>query len=296
MGMFDTKFATKANRQFIKKSMTTDLLEAEHERSLARAWRERQDHKALHELTTAYFRLVVALAARFKNYGLPMGDLIQEGVVGLMQAAQRFEPERNVRFSTYASWWIRAAIQDYILRNWSIVRLTSTASQKSLFFNLRRVKAKIEGNPSKDLSREAAQKIADALHVAVGDVEDMDARLTSGDRSLNAAPGEPGESEWQDLLADNAAGPDELVMQTEDGAKRAKWIARAFERLTPREQTIIRERQMQDETVTLEALGARLGISKERVRQIEASALTKLKSALLEQVGDPVAAGLVAAA
>jgi RNA polymerase sigma-32 factor len=296
MGMLDTSFAVKANRRFIKKTMAADLLEADHELRLARAWRDRQDHKALHELTSAYFRLVVAVAARFKNYGLPMGDLMQEGVVGLMQAAQRFEPERNVRFATYATWWIRAAIQDYILRNWSIVRLTSTASQKSLFFNLRRVKAKIEGNPSKDLSREAAQKIADALHVAVGDVEDMDARLTSGDRSLNAAPGEPGESEWQDLLADNAAGPDELVMQTEDGAKRAKWIARAFERLTPREQTIIRERQMQDETVTLEALGARLGISKERVRQIEASALTKLKSALLEQVGDPVAAGLVAAA
>jgi RNA polymerase sigma-32 factor len=296
MGMFDTTFATKANRQFIKKTMTAALLEADHEQHLARAWRDNQDHKALHELTTAYFRLVVALAARFKNYGLPMGDLMQEGVVGLMQAAQRFEPERNVRFATYASWWIRAAIQDYILRNWSIVRLTSTASQKSLFFNLRRVKAKIEGNPSKDLSRATAQKIADALHVAVGDVEVMDARLTSGDRSLNAAPGEPGESEWQDLLPDTGAGPDELVMQTADGAKRAKWIAQAFEKLSPREQTIIRERQMQDDTVTLEALGARLGISKERVRQVEAVALAKLRAALLEQVGDPVEAGLVAAA
>jgi RNA polymerase sigma-32 factor len=220
---------------------------------------------------------------------------MQEGVVGLMQAAQRFEPERNVRFATYASWWIRAAIQDYILRNWSIVRLTSTASQKSLFFNLRRVKAKIEGNPSKDLSRETAQKIAKALHVAVGDVEEMDARLVSGDRSLNAAPGEPGESEWQDLLPDNAPRPDELVMQTRDAAKRSAWIKRALEKLNPREQVIIRERQMQDEGVTLEALGARLGISKERVRQIEANALTKLKSALIEQVGDPVDAGLIAA-
>ena len=296
MGMFDTSFATKANRQFIRKTMTTDLLEAEHERDLARAWRDRQDHKALHELTGAYFRLVVALAARFKNYGLPMGDLMQEGVVGLMQAAQRFEPERNVRFATYASWWIRAAIQDYILRNWSIVRLTSTASQKSLFFNLRRVKAKIEGNPSKDLSRATAQKIADALHVTVGDVETMDARLMGGDRSLNAAPGEPGESEWQDLLPDDAPRPDELVMQARDAATKAKWIGQALKKLTPREQTIIRERQMQDETVTLEALGERLGISKERVRQIEASALAKLRQALLEQVGDPIEAGLVAAA
>jgi RNA polymerase sigma-32 factor len=296
MGTFDTAHAAKANRQFIKKTMSTDLLEAEHELALATAWRDKQDHKALHELTTAYFRLVVALAARFKNYGLPMGDLMQEGVVGLMQAAQRFEPERKVRFATYASWWIRAAIQDYILRNWSIVRLTSTASQKSLFFNLRRVKAKIEGNPSKDLSREAALKIADALHVAVGDVEEMDARLTAGDRSLNATPGEPGESEWQDLLPDDAPRPDEHVESMHDSAKRATWIKHAMEKLSPREQTIIRERQMQDDAVTLETLGQRLGISKERVRQIEANALTKLRHALLEQVGDPVEAGLVAAA
>jgi len=297
MGIFDTSFAVKANRQFIKKTMSTDLLEAEHEQQLATAWRDKQDHKALHELTTAYFRLVVALAARFKNYGLPMGDLMQEGVVGLMQAAQRFEPERKVRFATYASWWIRAAIQDYILRNWSIVRLTSTASQKALFFNLRRVKAKIEGNPSKDLSREAALKIAEALHVGVADVEEMDARLTGGDRSLNATPGEPGESsEWQDLLPDDAPRPDEHVMQTHDSAKRSTWIKHAMDKLTAREQTIIRARQMTDDSVTLETLGQQLGISKERVRQIEANALAKLKNALLAEVGDPVEAGLVAAA
>jgi RNA polymerase sigma-32 factor len=293
--MFDTSHAVKANRAFIKKTMATDLLDAEHELELAHAWRDKQDHKALHELTTAYFRLVVAMAARFKNYGLPMGDLMQEGVIGLMQAAQRFEPERKVRFATYASWWIRAAIQDYVLRNWSIVRLTSTASQKSLFFNLRRLKAKIEGNPSKDLSRRAAEKIAEALRVSVSDVEDMDARLTAGDRSLNASPGEPGEMEWQDLLPDTGATPDEIVMQTRDGARRAKWIKHALGTLTAREQTIIRERQMREDAVTLEELGQQLGISKERVRQIEANALTKLKRALIEQVGDPVEAGLVAA-
>ncbi len=295
MGMFDTSQAVRANRAFIKKTMSTKLLDAEHELELARAWRDRQDRKALDELTTAYFRLVVAVAARFKNYGLPMGDLMQEGVVGLMQAAQRFDAERNVRFATYATWWIRAAIQDYVLRNWSIVRLTSTATQKSLFFNLRRLKAKIQGNPSKDLSREGALKIADALRVSVGDVEEMDARLTGGDRSLNAAPGEPGETEWQDLLTDERARPDEHVMLTRDATTRAKWINLALDTLTPREQVIIRERQMQEDSVTLESLGERLGISKERVRQIEASALTKLKRALLEQVGDPVEAGLIAA-
>ena len=276
MGMFDTSYAVKANRQFIKRTMTAELLEADHEQKLAIAWRDHKDQKALHELTSAYFRLVVAVAARFKNYGLPMGDLIQEGVVGLMQAAQRFEPERKVRFATYATWWIRAAIQDYVLRNWSIVRLTSTATQKMLFFNLRRLKAKIAGNPSKDLSREGALKIAEALRVPVDDVQEMDARLTSGDRSLNAAPGEPGETEWQDLLQDDRARPDEHVMLTRDGAMRAKWINLALDTLTPREQVIIRERQMQEESVTLESLGERLGISKERVRQIEATALRKL--------------------
>jgi RNA polymerase sigma-32 factor len=295
MATFDTSQALRANRAFIKKSMAAKLLEADHELALATAWRERGDRKALDELTTAYFRLVVAVAARFKNYGLPMGDLIQEGVVGLMQAAARFEPERKLRFATYATWWIRAAIQDFVLRNWSIVRLTSTATQKSLFFNLRRLKAKIEANPSKDLTREGALKIAGALRVSVGDVEDMDARLTSGDRSLNAAPGEPGEGQWQDLLADEGAQPDEHVMLTRDAATRAKWINLALDTLTPREQVIVRERQMQEDSVTLESLGERLGISKERVRQIEANALTKLKRALLQQVGDPVEAGLIAA-
>ncbi len=295
MATFDTSQALRANRAFIKKSMATKMLEADHELALAYAWRDRGDRKALDELTSAYFRLVVAVAARFKNYGLPMGDLMQEGVVGLMQAAARFEPERKLRFATYATWWIRAAIQDYVLRNWSIVRLTSTATQKSLFFNLRRLKAKIEGNPSKDLTRESAVKIATALRVSVGDVEDMDARLTSGDRSLNAAPGEPGEGQWQDLLADESPRPDEHVMLTRDAATRARWINLALDTLSPREQVIIRERQMQEDTVTLESLGERLGISKERVRQIEANALTKLKRALLKQVGDPVEAGLIAA-
>lgn len=295
MATFDTSFAVKANRKFIKRTMSTRLLDAEHELELARAWREKGDQKALHELTSAYLRLVVAVAARFKNYGLPMGDLMQEGVVGLMQAAARFEPERKVRFATYATWWIRAAIQDYVLRNWSIVRLTSTATQKTLFFNLRRLKAKIEGNPSKDLSRESALKIAETLHVPVNDVEEMDARLTSGDRSLNAAPGEPGEMQWQDLLADEGPRPDEHVMLTKDAATRANWINLALDTLSPREQVIIRERQMQTDSVTLESLGERLGISKERVRQIEANALTKLRKALIKQVGDPVEAGLIAA-
>ncbi len=294
MGVFDTAYAAKANRRFIKASMSTALLDAEHELSLARAWREKQDRKALHELTSAYFRLAVAVAVRFKSYGLPVGDLIQEGVVGLMQAAERFEPERKLRFSTYAKWWVRAAVQDYVLRNWSIVRLTSTASQKSLFFNLRKLKAKIEGNPSKDLTRESAAKIAEALHVPILDVQQMDARLTSGDRSLNAVPGATEDLEWQDLLTDERARPDEIVMETQDSEARKKWIKSALNKLTSREQLIIRERKMNDESSTLDSLGERLGISKERVRQIEANALIKLRRVLTDLVGDPVEAGLVA--
>jgi RNA polymerase sigma-32 factor len=215
---------------------------------------------------------------------LPFNDLIQEGSIGLMQAAQRFEPEREVRFSTYATWWIRASIQDYVLRNWSIVRLTSTAAQKSLFFNLRRLRAMIDDRPGHALSRAGAEKIAQRLKVSVRDVEDMDGRLTAGDRSLNARPSEESDGEWQDLLADNRPLPDEQVMAVHDSRVRSQWINSALETLSARELTIIRERRLQDEDdgVTLEALGQRLGISKERVRQIEANALNKLKRALTE--------------
>jgi RNA polymerase sigma-32 factor len=204
-----------------------------------------------------------------------------------MQAAQRFEPEREVRFSTYATWWIRASIQDYVLRNWSIVRLTSTAAQKSLFFNLRRLRAMIEDRPGQPLSRSGAEKIAQRLKVSVRDVEDMDGRLSTGDRSLNARPSEESEGEWQDLLADTRPLPDEQVMDVHDSRLRSQWISSALETLSPREFTIIRERRLQDDedSVTLEALGQRLGISKERVRQIEANALNKLKLALSQHKG-----------
>jgi RNA polymerase sigma-32 factor len=282
MAYADGADTQKANRALIKRAMATPMLEAEHELALARAWRDRQDQRALSELTSAYLRLVIAVASRFRNYGLHYSDLIQEGSIGLMQAAQRFEPERELRFSTYANWWIRAAIQDYVLRNWSIVRLTSTAAQKSLFFNLRRLRAKIEDRPGQPLSRQGAEKIALRLKVSVRDVEDMDVRLSSGDRSLNARPSEESDGEWQDLLIDSRPLPDEQVMQTHDSRIRSRWIDTALLTLSPRELTIIRERKLQDEddSVTLEALGQRLGISKERVRQIEANALNKLKRAL----------------
>ncbi|NWG45752.1 MAG: RNA polymerase factor sigma-32 [Alphaproteobacteria bacterium] len=295
MSSIDTQQTVRANRRFIKSAMAAPLLSREHEAELARAWRERGDQAALHELTEAYMRLVVSVAARFRNYGIPMGDLVQEGNVGLMQAAARFEPEREVRFSTYATWWIRSAIQDHILRNWSIVRTGTTASQKSLFFSLRRLRALIRDGAEPVMSPEARQTIATKLGVNAEEVALMESRLSAADRSLNARIGEEGDSEWQDLLADSRPLPDEELLDRKDAQVRRSWIRKALERLNERELMIIRERRLQDEGVTLETLGQRLGISKERVRQIEHQALTKLKAALVEIVGDPHEAGLIGA-
>ncbi|MFW6027767.1 MAG: RNA polymerase factor sigma-32 [bacterium] len=293
MAHIDTPETQKANRRYIKRAMRVPLLDQQRELGLARAWKERKDESALHELTRAYMRLVISMAARFRNYGLPMGDLIQEGNIGLMQAAARFDPDRDVRFSTYANWWIRSSMQDYILRNWSIVRTGTTAAQKSLFFNLRRLRALIGDETDIQLSPGGRRRIANQLGVPERDVESMEARLGAADRSLNAAFAEEGGGEWQDLLADERAVPEEEVMSARDNERRSHWINQALEHLNERELTIIRERKLQDESVTLESLGRRLGISKERVRQIEHQALKKLKKALLSQHRDPVEAGLL---
>jgi RNA polymerase sigma-32 factor len=292
MAYIDTPQTQRANRRFIRTAMKAPLLEREHELELARRWRENDDEDALHELVSAYMRLVISTAARFRNYGLPMGDLVQEGNVGLMLAAARFEPERQVRFSTYATWWIRSAIQEYVLRNWSVVRTGTTAAQKSLFFGLRRLRAQIDGGVSSTLSDENRGTIAERLKVSVRDVEAMEMRLAGNDKSLNSFIGEDGDGEWQDLLADDRPGPEEVVVDARDRECRAEWLTRALTALTPREQRIIRDRRLREDTLTLETLGKALGISKERVRQIEHQALKKLKAAILREVGDPVLAGL----
>lgn len=280
------------NRSLMRFAMKAPMLEKDHELDLARRWRDSQDADALAELTHSYLRLVISVAGRFRNYGLPMSDLIQEGTVGLMEAAARFEPEREIRFSTYATWWIRSAMQDYILRNWSIVRTGTTAAHKTLFFNLRRVRAKIAGEYDKPMSLGSRQDVADHLGVRLRDVEVMEARLSSSDRSLNMVVGEEGDTQWQDFLPCEAPLPEEVVTGQRDAEVRSDLIKEAMGSLTEREVIIISERQLTDESVTLSALGERLGISKERVRQIEAQALTKLKNALTRRVGDPVAAGL----
>jgi RNA polymerase sigma-32 factor len=293
MALTETLDLRRGSQRFMRAAMKAPLLAADHERKLAERWRDFGDERALHELITAYLRLVVAMAARFRHYGLPMSDLVQEGSVGLMQAAARFEPEREVRFSTYATWWIRSAMQDFVLRNWSIVRTGTTSAQKSLFFNLRRLRAKIGDIGDSGISADARTRVAKALNVPEHDVESMAARMSAPDRSLNAPLTEEGDGEWQDLLADEGADPEAETMIAHDTIARADLVREALCDLSDRERLIIRERKLEEESVTLEALGARLGISKERVRQIEGNALEKLRRALIARVGDPVAAGYV---
>jgi len=285
MAHIDDPETQRANLSFIKASMREPLLTRDHEFDLARRWREEGDERALHELVRAYTRLVVSTASRFRNYGLPMGDMVQEGNVGLMQAAARFEPDREVRFSTYAAWWIRSAMQDYILRNWSIVRTGTTAAQKSLFFNLRRLRAKIEGaNQSPALSDEHRAQIAEELRVDVGEVEAMEMRLAASDQSLNAPVADGSDEDWQDFLADQRPSPEDVVIGMRDARSRSRWLAEALSELSTRERTIISERRLRDEGATLEELGRELGVSKERVRQLEHRAMTKLRQSMLRRV------------
>ncbi len=285
MAYIDDPETQRANLTFIKASMREPLLSRDHEFELARRWREEGNEPALHQLVRAYTRLVVSTAARFRNYGLPMGDLVQEGNVGLMQAAARFEPDREVRFSTYAAWWIRSAMQDYILRNWSIVRTGTTAAQKSLFFNLRRLRARIaEATSNGSLTWAGREKIATELKVDVGEVEAMEMRLAATDQSLNAPIGDSGEDDWQEFLADQRPSPEEVVIGLRDSTTRSRWLAEALGELSPRERTIIAERRLRDDGATLEELGRELGVSKERVRQLEHRALLKLRDSMMRRI------------
>jgi RNA polymerase sigma-32 factor len=266
--------------------MDAPFLEREEERQLAVLWKDHHNEAALHRLTSAHMRLVIALAARFRHYGLPMADLVQEGHVGLLEAAARFEPERDVRFSTYATWWIRASIQDYILRNWSIVRGGTSSAQKALFFNLRRLRARLTRGGEERIADEVHGKIAEAIGVSLKDVALMDARLSAPDTSLNAPvidADAANSAERVEFLVDDNPLPDESVSEVIDGERRVRWLQQALEVLNERELRILRARRLEEEQVTLEFLGDRLGISKERVRQIENRALEKLKRALMER-------------
>jgi len=266
-------------------AMRAELLDAETELSLAYAWRDQRDEAALHRLITAYMRLAISMAAKYRRYGASMNDLIQEAGLGLMKAADKFDPDRGVRFSTYAVWWIKASIQDYVMRNWSMVRTGSTSSQKSLFFNMRRVQARIEREAmarGEELDgHQLREMIAHEVGVPLRDVEMMEGRLSGTDFSLNATQSTEDEGrEWIDTIEDDGARGDELVEKDHDNVALRLWLGDAMARLNDRERFIVRERKLRDDPRTLESLGTELSLSKERVRQLEAAAFQKMRKHL----------------
>jgi len=255
------------------------MLAADEEYMLAKRWREHGDPDAAHQLVTSHLRLVAKIAMGYRGYGLPLSELISEGNVGMMQAVKRFDPERGFRLATYAMWWIRASIQEYILHSWSLVKMGTTAAQKKLFFNLRKLKGQLQAIEEGDLSPENVQKIAQALAVAESDVVSMNRRLASPDHSLNAplrGDGE-GEGEWQDWLVDETDDQETLLSERQELGLRRDLLRGAMEHLTERERNILIERRLRDTPTTLEELSQKYGISRERVRQIEVRAFDKLQ-------------------
>ena len=288
----DSAHVQRFNRRFIRHSLRAPLLTRAREIELARRWRAARDDDALHELVSAHARLVLRAASRYRKFGLALGDLMQEGLIGLLLAAARFDPDRGARFSTYAGWWVRSVMQDYILRNWSVVRTGTTTAQKALFFNLGRLRAQIDGARAGPLTAEGRRRIAAELKVRITDVEAMDSRLAANDQSLNAPLGDDGGGERQDLLVDPGPSPEEIAIETRDAEIRGRWLAAALAELTARERKIVGDRRLRDDSVTLAVLGRRFGISKERVRQIEHRALAKIKLSIARQSGALPASGL----
>lgn len=256
------------------------MLQPEEEFMLAKAWREHGDSQAAHKLVTSHLRLVAKIAMGYRGYGLPLSELISEGNVGMMQAVKRFEPDRGFRLATYAMWWVRAAIQEYILHSWSLVKIGTTAAQKKLFFNLRRLKGQMQAIDDGDLSPEHVNKIATTLDVSEQEVVDMNRRLASPDHSLNAPLRVDGEGEWQDWLEDERANQEIVLADQEESGKRRKLLVDAMKGLNERERDILAERRLRDNPTTLEDLSQKYGISRERVRQIEVRAFEKLQKAV----------------
>ena len=282
MSSFDD---TNEMKPFIKKAMSIPLLEEQREKTLAKKWLKKKDEAALHELIQSHIRLVIAFAVKYKNYGLNLSDLIQEGNIGLMKAAERFETEKEVRFSTYASWWIRASIQDFVLKNWSLVRIATTSKQKSLFFSLRKLKQKIHQTEHGSIDYNTAQGIAHDLSISTADVIKMDARISQNDSSLNHKISEDGENEFLELIEDEDARPDDKIFSKDDDTFKKEVISDALKELDSREVKIIKERHLTDKAKTLDILGQELKISKERVRQIEKNAMIKMKSFISKSDG-----------
>jgi RNA polymerase sigma-32 factor len=270
--------------RFLEKMRRFPMLEPEEEFMLAKSWREQGDHDAAHRLVTSHLRLVAKIAAGYRGYGLPISEVISEGNVGLMQAVKRFEPDKGFRLATYAMWWIKAAIQEYILRSWSLVKMGTTANQKKLFFNLRKAKSRIAALEEGDLRPDQVKFIAKRLGVTEQDVVDMNRRL-GGDVSLNAPIREEGDSgEWQDWLVDDSASQETRLVESEEADNRHKALGEALSVLNERERRIFEARRLADEPITLEELADEFSISRERVRQIEMRAFEKVRKGVRQRV------------
>ena len=265
--------------RYLREIRRFPMLEPQEEYMLAKRWREHEDPEAAHKLITSHLRLVAKIAMGYRGYGLPIGEVISEGNVGLMQAVKRFEPDRGFRLATYAMWWIRASIQEYILRSWSLVKMGTTASQKKLFFNLRKAKSQISALEEGDMRPDQVDTIAHRLGVSKQDVIDMNRRM-SGDASLNAPLREEGEGEWQDWLVDDSASQENLLADRQEADNRLGALHQALDVLNPRERRIFEARRLTDDPITLEQLSDEFDISRERVRQIEVRAFEKVQAAV----------------
>ena len=267
-------------QRYLQEIRKFPMLEKGQEYMLAKAWREHDDTDSAHQLVTSHLRLVAKIAMGYRGYGLPVNDLIAEGNVGLMQAVKRFDPERGFRLATYAMWWIRAAIQEYILHSWSLVKMGTTAAQKKLFFNLRKIKGRLQAFEEGDLSPENVEYIATALSVPEQDVVNMNRRLTAPDHSLNAPVRIEGDGEWMDWLEDDSESQETMIAEADEVTKRRMLLQDAMSVLNDRERHILTERRLQEDATTLEDLSKVYGISRERVRQIEVRAFEKLQKAM----------------
>jgi len=262
------------------------MLEPDEEYMLAKRWKEREDSDAAHRLVTSHLRLVAKIAMGYRGYGLPLSELISEGNVGMMQAVKRFDPDRGFRLATYAMWWIRAAIQEYILHSWSLVKMGTTAAQKKLFFNLRKLKGQLQAMEEGDLSPENLKKIATELDVPEADVVSMNRRLASPDHSLNAPLRSDSEGEWQDWLVDDSESQETKLGERQELGLRRDLLEKAMTHLNDRERHILTERRLKENPTTLEDLSQQYGISRERVRQIEVRAFEKLQKAMKAQIAE----------
>ena len=266
-------------QRYLQEIRQFPMLQPEEEFMLAKSWREHGDRKAAHRLVTSHLRLVAKIAMGYRGYGLPIGEVISEGNVGLMQAVKRFEPDKGFRLATYAMWWIKASIQEFILRSWSLVKMGTTASQKKLFFNLRKVKGHIQALEEGDLRPDQVAEISRRLGVPAEDVISMNRRL-SGDASLNAPVRVDAEGEWQDWLVDETANQETTLAQDEESSMRHEMLTEAMEKLNDRERRVFEARRLRDDPITLEDLSQEFGVSRERIRQIEVRAFEKVQKAV----------------